>query len=288
MLVRRLLRRLEGLTALDPLAERLAAAVSRATGPTPVKNATTGSWLGHPLHPLLTDLPVGAWTGASLLDLLGGRPARGGADALVAFGVAASVPTIATGAADWADYNDDRVRRVGLVHALANSVGVTLQVASLAARRTGHRGAGTALSLASLGAVAAGGYLGGHLAYGLASGVDRTAFDQAPTSWHDAVEEDVLADGRPHLAHAGAVDVVVVRSADSVHALANTCTHMGGPLAEGEVVDGCIRCPWHASTFRLHDGSVARGPASAPQPVYDARVVAGRVQVRAAHGAEED
>jgi len=283
MIVRRLLRQIESTHALDPVAEKLSGVVSALVHPTPLKNLLHGTWLGHPAHPLLTDLPIGAWTGAAVLDAFGGRRGAPGADALVGFGIAAAIPTVATGAADWADYNDDRVRRVGTVHAIANSVALMLYVASLVARRRGRRGRGVALSLAGLGAMATGGYLGGHLAYGLGANVDRTTYDEGPDDWQDAVALDSLADGRPRRADAGGVPVVLVAREGSVYALDARCSHMGGPLDEGEVDDGCIRCPWHGSTFRLSNGSVVRAPATAPQPRYETRVLDGRVQVRAAH-----
>ncbi len=282
MVLRRWLHRLEALKALDPAAARVAGAVSAATSPTPVKNLLTGKWLGHPLHPVLTDVPIGAWVGAALLDVTGGERSRSGADALVALGVAAAVPTAATGAADWADYNDDRVRRVGLVHAVANSVALACHLASLVQRRRGSRGRAKALSYLGLGALTAGGFLGGHMSYGLASGVDRTAFQDGPSDWVDVMDEHELSEGLPHPADAAGTPVVLVRTNDGIKALASTCSHMGGPLAEGELDDGCIRCPWHGSVFRLDHGSVVRGPATAPQPVFETRVRYGRVSVRAA------
>lgn len=280
---RPLLNKLETWSAIDPVAGKVADLVNAVTEPTPVKNLLTGTWLGHPLHPLLTDLPIGAWTAAALLDLAGGKRSRSSADALVPFGIAAAVPTAASGATDWSDYNDTRVRRVGLVHAAANSTALALHVASLLSRRRGHRTRGTALSLAGMGVMVVGGYLGGHLAYGVASGVDRTTFQDGPDDWVDVLGEDALTDDAPHTVGAGGVPVVLVKRGGTVHALAATCSHMGGPLGEGESENGCIRCPWHASTFRLEDGSVVRGPATAPQPRFEARVEAGRISVRAAH-----
>ena len=283
MILHSLLERIEAARGLDPVAGKLADAVGAAVGPTPVKNLLHGTWLGHPAHPLLTDLPIGAWAAAAVLDVVGGRRSRAGADTLVGFGVAAALPTVATGAADWSEYNDQRVRRVGTVHALANSVALSLYLASLAARRRGHRTKGVALSFLGLGALSVGGYLGGHLSYGLASGVDRTTFDQGPDDWQDVLAAASLEKGIPRRADAGGVPVVVVAGDDRIHALAARCSHMGGPLDQGEVDDGCIQCPWHGSVFRLDDGSVQRGPAAAPQPRFEARVVEGRVQVRAAH-----
>lgn len=282
MRIRQLVRELEELRALDPVAEKVSGVVTSLSEAKPVKNVLTGRWLGHPVHPLLTDLPIGAWSGAAVLDLLAGPSAASGADALIAFGIAAAVPTAATGAADWADYNDQRAQRVGLVHAVANSVAMSLYVASLAARRRGRRGAGVGLSLAGLAVLSAGGYLGGHLAYGLGSGVDHTAFEELPDEWEDALSEAKLVPGEPRVTDAGEVEVVLVKQDGRIHALADRCNHMGGPLHEGDLVDGCIRCPWHGSTFRLEDGEVVRGPASVSQPSLETRVDGGRVQVRAA------
>lgn len=283
MALHRLLHKLEALKALDPVTGRVSSAVGAATSPARVKNVLTGRWLGHPLHPVLTDLPIGAWVGAAFLDVAGGDRARPSADALVAFGVAAAVPTVASGATDWADYNDDRVQRVGLVHALANSVALACHVASLMQRRRGSRARAKTLSYLGLGAMTVGGYLGGHMSYGLASGVDRTAFHDVPDDWIDVMDEHELSEGLPHPADAAGTPIVLVRTNGAIQALAATCTHMGGPLADGELDEGCIRCPWHGSTFRLDDGSVVRGPATAPQPVFETRVRYGRVSVRAAH-----
>ncbi len=283
MMVHRLLRKLEATRVLDPVAEKLSGAISAAVRPTPLKNLLNGVWLGHPFHPLLTDLPIGAWTGAAVLDAVGGRRTAPGADALVGFGIAAALPTAVTGAADWADYNDQRVRRVGTVHAAANSVALGFYMASLMARRRGQRARGVALSFAGLAAMAAGGYLGGHLAYGLGTNVDRTALDEGPGDWLDLVARASLTEGEPHRADADGVPVVLVVRQGTIHALDARCSHMGGPLDEGEIDETCIRCPWHGSTFRLADGSVVRAPATAPQPLFETRIRDGRVEVRAAH-----
>ena len=287
MIVQRLLQKLERAQGLDAVAGKVSAAVSGMTEPRPVKNLLSGVWLGHPAHPLLTDLPIGAWTGAAVLDLAGGERTAPGADALVAFGIAAALPTALTGVNDWAEYNDQRVRRVGLVHAAANVAALLLHVGSLRARRRGHRARGVVLSGAGVGALMVGGYLGGHLSYRLGSAVSRTAFDEGPDDWVDVAGEDELEDDEPMGVEAEGVPVVLVREDGRVHALASRCNHMGGPLHDGAVEDGCIRCPWHGSVFRLADGSVARGPATAPQSPFEVRVVEGRIQVRALPAAEE-
>jgi nitrite reductase/ring-hydroxylating ferredoxin subunit len=124
------------------------------------------------------------------------------------------------------------------------------------------------------------GWLGGHLAYARGVGVDVTTFEDDITDWTDAVSDDELLAEQPVVARVGRNDVLLVRRDGRVLALADRCSHRGGPLHDGELVDGCIQCPWHGSRFLLEDGSVARGPASRPQPAYETRVVAGRVQVR--------
>jgi uncharacterized membrane protein len=141
----------------------------------PVRDALRGRWLGHPFHPAATDVPIGMWLAATTLDLVGGERSRRGADALVALGIASAVPTAASGLSDWSEIERSAPRRVGVVHALANSTGLGLYGASLAARLRGDRSRGVLLALMGLGAVSAGGVLGGHLAYGEAVGVSREA-----------------------------------------------------------------------------------------------------------------
>ncbi|GGG71797.1 hypothetical protein GCM10011374_40660 [Kocuria dechangensis] len=275
-----LTRRLEAWTALDRVADPLAAAVKKAVRPRAVRNVLSGTVIGHPLHPLLTDVPIGAWSMAALLDLVGGRGAAPAADLLVATGLAAAVPTAAAGLNDWSDtWGEDR--RVGLVHAAANSTALVLYAASLAARAGGRRGAGRALGLAGFGAVMGGGYLGGHLVFVRGVKVNRTAWREGPAEWTDVLAEAELADGGHRMVQAGAVTVLLVRQGRRVHALDSVCNHMGGPLEQGTIENGCVVCPLHGSTFRLADGAVVRGPATSPQPGYETRVQDGRIQVRA-------
>jgi nitrite reductase/ring-hydroxylating ferredoxin subunit/uncharacterized membrane protein len=261
--------------ALDEPADAVAAAVRGALAPGPLKDAISGTWLGHALHPLLTDVPIGTWTSATLLDLVGGEDGAGAAETLIAIGIAAAVPTAASGLVDWADttLTDTEVKRVGVAHAVANTIALTLYSASLAARRRGSRRKGVILGLAGAGALAAGGHLGGHLSYAKGVGVDQTAFEPETDEWVDVLAERDLADG-------GGLPVMLTRQDRRVLALADRCNHRGGPLHEGDIADGCVTCPWHESVFRLSDGSVVRGPATFPQPVFDARVREGRIEIR--------
>ena len=273
-------RRLERLEALDKVAKPLAGAVGRAVQPRVVRNLLSGTDLGEPLHPVLTDLPIGAWVMSALLDTAGGPAAEGAADLLVTAGVVAAVGTAAAGLNDWSDTAGPQTR-VGLVHATLNTTALSLYLASLVARARGRRRAGQALSLAGLGVLTGGAYLGGHLSSGMGVNVNRTAWEQRPDQWTPVLADSELADGQHRKADVGGAPVLLYRTAGTVYALASTCTHMGGPLQDGTISDGCVTCPWHGSTFRFADGSIVRGPASTPEPRYQTRIQDGRIEVRA-------
>jgi nitrite reductase/ring-hydroxylating ferredoxin subunit/uncharacterized membrane protein len=282
VLLEKAMKRLEGAEALDEPAEKLVKVVGPATRPRVVKNALSGTWLGHRFHPLMVPLPIGFWTGALLFDLVATRRARWAADTLVGAGIAAAVPTAAAGLSDWADAEPD-ARRVGLVHASCNTLALLCYSSSLVARLLGARKAGVGLGLAGAAAISAGGYLGGHLSYVQAVGVEKKRFAGGPSSWTPVLEEAELEDGRPRVVRAGDTEVLLVREGNRLHALWASCTHECGPLAEGRFADGNVTCPWHGSTFRLADGKVVRGPAAASQPVYETRVTdGGKIEVRAA------
>ena len=269
-------------TSLDKVAKPLKRAVDKVIPSGPVKDTLAGTWLGHPLHPVLTDIPIGAWASAWFLDVLGGREAESAADALIGIGVVSALPTAAAGFADWVD-TWGATRRIGLVHIAGNTAALALFAASYAARKAGRRKIGFALSTIGMSVSSAAAYLGGHLTFGRGVGVDNTAFDEEPVRWIQALNVDELSDGKPIRASAGDVKVLLFRDGDEVHAIADTCTHRGCSLAEGDVKDGAVVCPCHGSTFRLADGRIVRGPATAPQTAYDARIVEGRVEVRVRH-----
>ena len=281
-----LAERAGALEQLDGGAERVSAAVRGAIGAGPLKDMLSGTWLGHALHPLLSDVPIGTWTSATLLDLFGGRGTEKAADRLIAVGVAAALPTAASGFSDWADttLTSAPVRRIGLVHAAANTASLALYGLSWAARKRGRRRTGVALGLAGAGTLAVGGHLGGHLSYSRGVGVDQTAFEYGPEDWTPALADAALGEGEAKTVDVADVTVMVTRREGRVYALRDRCSHRGGPLHEGTLEDGCIICPWHASAFRLEDGSVERGPAVAPQPAYDVRVREGSIEVRVRGG----
>lgn len=274
-----LVRRVERIEALDRLAKPLVRVVGPMVRPTAVRNLLSGTYVGHPLHPMLTDVPIGAWGMSVVLDAVGGAAAESAADLLVNVGVAAAAPTAASGLNDWS-YTNGRETRAGLVHAMAMSTALSLYVASAAARARGSRQAGKALGLAGFAVLSAGGYLGGHLSFVLGVNVNRTAWQDGPREWTAVLADADLAEGEHRKVDAAGIPILLYRTAGRLCALASTCSHMGGPLAEGAVGDGCVTCPWHGSVFRFADGGIVRGPASTPQPRYEAQIRDGQIEVR--------
>lgn len=276
---RNLGERLEASAGLDAVARPVHRAVTTVLPRGPLKDTLHGVWLGHPLHPLLTDLPIGFWTSAFVLDLVGGRRAQPAADALVGIGVAAALPTAVAGLADWSELNEPE-RRTGAVHAIANVAATALYGLSFLARRRGRRGQGVALGFAGAAAATAGGFLGGHLTYRRGAGVNQALAAPTATDWMDIHLEGTLTNEKPTPARLDGEPVAAFDGDGGPTALFARCSHVGGPLEEGEVVDGCVRCPWHGSQFRITDGSVVRGPATATQPAYELRRDGDRVQAR--------
>jgi nitrite reductase/ring-hydroxylating ferredoxin subunit/uncharacterized membrane protein len=271
---------IEGLEALDVVSEPLQKVV-RAAVPqeSELKDVLSGTWLGHPLHPPLTDVVIGAWTSALLLDLLGGEEGREAADRLVVAGIVAAVPTAAAGLSDWAELRGGS-RRVGSVHAVGNTTALVLHTLSSLARRRGDRRRGVALSALGYGVASFSAWLGGHLSFAKGVGVNQTAFEELPSEWTPVLDESRLQEGEPTGARADGLGVVLVRRGGRVHALADRCSHRGCSLHKGTLNDdGTLTCPCHGSTFAL-DGSLVKGPATSPQPAFDVRSNEGRLEVR--------
>jgi nitrite reductase/ring-hydroxylating ferredoxin subunit len=275
--------RIESLRVLDAPGKAVGKAVRGVLGPGALKDAISGTWLGHALHPVLTDVTIGSFTSASLLDVLGGDRDGSAAERLIAVGLAAYGPTALTGVSDWADSEvaDDHVRRVGLVHAATNATAFTLFASSLHARRAGADGRGKMLGLAGLAALSAGGYLGGHMSFVKGVGPNQTAHGEVPEDWTVIASAGDLEPGNPISAVAGEIPVFVLSHGDGLHALHDWCSHRGCSLSEGDVEGEIVTCACHGSQFDMRDGTVQRGPATAPQPVYDVREHDGQIEVRA-------
>ena len=274
----------EGAEFLDAPAAEIGKQVREIFGPGVLRDLLAGTPFGHAIHPLLTDIVIGAWTSATLLDVLGGDDDGAAASRLIGVGIAAYGPTALTGTLDWADgeLGDPRVRRAGLIHAAANLTALGLYSASLAARRKGAHGRGKALGLAGASVMGAAGFIGGHLSFARGVGVNQTAFDEAvPEEWTDAMAAEDLKAGEPKSAVVGQTPVMLVRHSDGLHAIHDRCSHRGCSLTDMGEVDGeIVTCNCHGSQFDLRDGSVQQGPASADQPVYEARESGDRIEVR--------
>jgi nitrite reductase/ring-hydroxylating ferredoxin subunit/uncharacterized membrane protein len=272
---------LESVEALDPAALKLAEAVRNAVPIGARRDALSGTWLGHALHPFLTDVVVGSFVSATLLDLLGGDDGGHASERLIEVGLATSAPTVASGVTDWAFtvLGDRRARPVGLAHASANLTASTLYAASLVARRRGARGRGKLLAAAGGAVLALGGFLGGHLSFTRGVGVNETTFDEGPGDW-TAVDAAGLEEGKPTSAMAGDTPVLLLTHGGHLHAIHDRCSHRGCALSRGVIEGESVTCPCHGSRFSLRDGSIERGPATAPQPVFETRERDGRIEVR--------
>jgi nitrite reductase/ring-hydroxylating ferredoxin subunit/uncharacterized membrane protein len=274
---------LESASVLDEPGKKIGKTVRGALGPGALKDALSGTWLGHALHPMLTDVVIGSFTSATMLDLVGGDDDGKGASRLISLGIAAYGPTALTGVNDWADAEpaDPAVRRVGLVHASSNAIALTLYASSLAARKRGNHGKGKLLGFAGAAVLGLGGYLGGHMSFVQGVGPNQTVFDKGPDDWTEAAKSSDLEDGKPHAVVVDDTPVLLLRHGHGLHALHDRCSHRGCSLAELGKLDGeTIECGCHGSRFSLHDGSLERGPATVGQPAYDVREQDGTVEIK--------
>jgi nitrite reductase/ring-hydroxylating ferredoxin subunit/uncharacterized membrane protein len=284
LLGRRLASRL---ALLDKLADVVQPRLQRTLSSSmPVRNLLDGTWLRTPLHPVLTDIPVGAATTAFVLDLaaVAGRSSdlARNADRVLRIAVLAAVPAAVTGAADWRDLNGE-TRRIGTLHALVNSAALVLNLRSLVLRARGRQRAGRVASGTALLATSLAAHIGGELSFGLGVRVNRTAFDNAPDEFTPVAERSEVDDNEFHRVEVDGTPVLVTRSADGTFcAIAATCSHLGGPLDEGARDGDTVTCPWHASRFDLRTGAVLDGPSVFAQPSYEVRERDGKLELRAA------
>jgi nitrite reductase/ring-hydroxylating ferredoxin subunit/uncharacterized membrane protein len=273
--------------ALDAIAEPLSQAVRdayAAGGDTgrQLKNAAHGVWLGHPLHPVLTDLPLGAWTTALVLDAAAAaghdRGMARAANVAVAVGLVGALGAAVTGLTDWSE-TSGQTRRTGLVHGLMNLTATGLFAASSVLRRNRpRRAAGRNCSTMGYAVAVGAAYLGGNLVYDRRVGVTHADVD-LPEAFTPAAPSAAVADGAMIRAHAGDADVLLARRG-RVCALVHSCTHMGGPLSEGTLKEHSVVCPWHGSEFALADGTVLNGPATQNQPCLAVREANGMIEVK--------
>jgi nitrite reductase/ring-hydroxylating ferredoxin subunit/uncharacterized membrane protein len=237
----------------------------------PVKDFLNGTWLGHPLHALLTDVPIGALTLALVLDFFGQRT---GADIAIAVGVLSMVAAAVAGFADYAD-TDGMARVRATLHATIMVVALVVYAASLVIRAGTpvDRTVPVLLSWIGFAILSTGAFVGGDVVFVLGNMVNRHAWRGGGAKWI-ALEPDggdEIPEGQPVRAKLGINTLVLVRQGETILALHDQCAHAGGPLSGGKIVDATIECPWHGSRFRLTDGRQQRGPAVYDQPTYEVR-----------------
>jgi len=282
-------RVVEALPFLDEIAENVQPKVQEAVeaGGTTARNVLDGVWLEAPLHPALTDVPVGSWTAALVFDGLdlatGKEPIRHAADASLVFGTLGALGAAVTGLSDWR-YLSGGSRRMGVAHALLNTIGLVLSIVSLLLRATGRRNAGrlTFLTGYTISGMAA--HLGGELSYHYGLRVDKNVFEApGPDEFVPVLGESELAQDDLRRVEVGGVGVLLSRtSAGEVCAIAATCNHFSGPLEAGDRQGDTVVCPLHKSRFDLCSGEVIDGPAVFSQSRYETRVRDGNIEVRAA------
>ena len=252
------------------------------------KTLLHGTWLGHPLHPAITDVPIAAWLIAGLFDVLWlvspsqNLWAARGAEWLVIVGIAGAVGAAITGMADWSDtYGAERT--VGLYHGALNTLALVLFIISAALRIPADNAISVPaaiLGFAGIAVMLVAAYLGGDMVFGKGTGVNHTAWEAAPEDYESVLPVDQLSERTLRRVTVADVPVIVLKANETYYAIAATCTHAGGPLDEGELRGEVVQCPWHGSRFRMRDGKPITGPATFAQPRYDVRVRDGMIQLR--------
>jgi nitrite reductase/ring-hydroxylating ferredoxin subunit/uncharacterized membrane protein len=275
---------------LEPVADvlqKLVAGLYKALGGPghSLKTFFHGTWLGHPLHPVLTDIPIGAWTIAVIFDasylIERSHGWVSAADVTIFIGLLGALGSAVAGYTDWSD-TFGRERRVGIAHGLLNTVVIVVYLVSFILRVTGgSRGLAILLAYAGYLLVVTAAFLGGDLVFAIGTGVNHHAWQEVPTKFTKVLLEGQLADGILVKGLAGDTPILLYKKGDSVCAISETCSHAGGPLSEGELLAGnLVQCPWHASRFDVCTGQVKGGPATISQVRYETRIQNGQIEVR--------
>lgn len=251
-----------------------------------LRNFLHGTWFGHPLHPVITDVPLGAWTAATALDVYelatGDDSLARGSDVAVGIGLIGAAGAALTGLNDW-NYTYEKPRRVGALHAVTNIAATACYLGSWSLRRRGCREAGLTTGFVGFALSIAGAYLGGHLVYNERIGVNH-APEELPDKFVPVMKESELEENKMHKAEADGIPVLVVKCKGRIFVMAEKCSHLGGPLSEGEFDGEAVTCPWHYSKFAIEDGRILDGPAAYTQPCFQVRVRNGQIEVRAPRG----
>lgn len=248
-----------------------------------MKNLLHGTFIGHALHPLLTDIPIGAWTVTAVCDALGMAGAQRfdePADVALTVGVVGAAAAGITGLADWSDTTEEP-QRIGMLHALVNGTALISYLTSSIARRRGARTTGRLTGFAGYGLMTLGAYLGGELSFDMQLGVKHTAVPvQPPREFVEVPGTAALREGDMTTVALDGVPLLATRFGDRVNVVSGVCTHRGAALAEGAQDGRCVRCPWHGSRFSLEDGRVVEGPATFGLAAYETQSTDASVAVR--------
>jgi nitrite reductase/ring-hydroxylating ferredoxin subunit/uncharacterized membrane protein len=249
-----------------------------------LKTLVHGTWLGHPLHPVLTDIPIGAWTLAVLFDIIylfrGTHGWVSAADLTIFVGLLGALGSAITGYTDWSD-TIERERRVGIAHGLLNTAAIVIYLVSLIIRVSGgSRGLAIVLALIGYAIIITAAFLGGELVFSIGTGVNHHAWQEVPTKFTKVMLEGQLTDNMLVKAMAGDTPILLYKRGNAICAISETCSHAGGPLSEGELDGNLVRCPWHASRFDVCTGQVKGGPATISQVRYETRIQNGQIEVR--------
>ena len=248
-----------------------------------IKDFLNGVWLGHALHPVLVDIPLGSWSTTLLLDMAWLADEDAGvarsADITMWLGLAGAAGSAVTGLTSWVD-TDGPERRTGTLHALLNGGITVLNLASAILRMTGQRRTAITLSTTAYAIALYSSYLGGELSYSSGIGVNHDAWEGGSDDFVAVMDERDLQPGKLTRVDVAGVPAVLLKDGNTICAIAATCSHMAGPLDEGHYENGIVYCPWHNSGFRMCDGSVANSPAVYAQPSFAVRVRDGKVELR--------
>lgn len=257
-----------------------------------VRNVLNGTFMGHPVHPMVASVPLGAWTAAVALDAVDTFSAqppgyRDAAQLVLGVGVAGSLASAVTGLADW-QYTHDETRRSGLVHGIINVAALGLCAVSWRDRRAGHHARARVSSALGYGLSVSSSFLGGTLVFRHQIGVDHSGNELGPPDFLPVLPVNDLPPGQPHKVDADGVGIVLIRDHDHegngeggrIYAVGERCPHLGAPMVDGWLYRGQLVCPWHGSCFDLAEGTATRGPASAPLPTYQVRQHHDQIEVR--------
>lgn len=244
-----------------------------------------GVFIGHPLHPILTDVTIGAWLFGGVFDwvsiLRPNKVSQQAADTLTLIGTLSAVPTAMAGIADYSTIKEDDSAAYGAAHGILNSIGLTLYVASLAARRSGNRPLAIFFSTLALLVLTPSAWIGGDMVYRLRVGANHADAAAKPQAWTRVMQVADLPDLTPQRIEVEGNPVLLYKRDGEIYAIGAVCAHAGGPLDEGEFEGVCVQCPWHDSVYDLRDGKVVHGPTTYAVPQYEVRIIDGQIALRA-------